>query len=118
MKVREYCALIVENKLYRILNLVLAMFSAVRVAMNTPLLDPESTEQYILDTIYAICSVFYCAMIAMHLMAFGAFSHEKSYFKSSHFNTMRFFIAFVEVVSQLFKLSHPLINLIVSLRTL
>ncbi|CAD8180886.1 unnamed protein product [Paramecium pentaurelia] len=109
---------LVTNIYFRIFNFALILLTCIRIALLSPLEDPNSDISFILQVGYIFLTVFYILVILLNCIAFGLYKNEQSFFRQSIYNIFAFVITIVDLITLIFDISHPLSKFVTSLRIL
>ncbi|CAD8095701.1 unnamed protein product [Paramecium sonneborni] len=115
---RQLVTTLVTNFYFRIFNFTLILLTCIRIALLSPLEDPNSDLSYILQIGYIFLTVFYILVILLNCIAFGLYKTEQSFFRQSVYNIFSFAITIVDLITLIFDITHPLSKFITSLRIL
>ncbi|CAK89639.1 unnamed protein product (macronuclear) [Paramecium tetraurelia] len=115
---RQLVTTLVTNIYFRIFNFTLILLTCIRIALLSPLEDPNSDLSYVLQIGYIFLTVFYILVILLNCIAFGLYKTEKSFFRQSVYNIFSFAITIVDLITLIFDIQHPLSKFITSLRIL
>ena len=93
---RRACEGIVSNKLFEHFILLIILASSYSLAIDTPLLDPESVTAALLTLSNYIFTAIFVAEMLLKIIAYGFAFTERAYLKDS-WNQLDFFIVVVSV---------------------
>lgn len=97
-RLRIVAALVVEHRYFDRGVLFLILISSVLLAIDSPLLDPNSSLKKTLDNFDNVMTVLFTIEMSIKVVAMGFVRMEKSYLRSN-WNKLDFFVVVVSVVN-------------------
>lgn len=97
-RIRIVAALVVEHRFFDRGVLFLILVSSVLLAIDSPLLNPDSNLKKCLDTFDAVMTVLFTIEMTIKVVAMGFITMDKSYLRSN-WNKLDFFVVIVSLVN-------------------
>lgn len=98
--VRRACGQVVHHPMFDSTVLVLILISSAVLAVDSPLLDPDSPGAMALGEIDTVLTYLFAAEAVLKIVAFGLVLHKDAYLRNS-WNILDFLIVVVSILSRL-----------------